>query len=95
MSPRRTRLVGRSRRWIYSHPSDSLVNLLKGIIAVRLELAHRTVIGVDRDLVFVLDLEQGRVLVDNLVAISRQSKEICRAHVPGLRTLSLAVAQRS
>jgi hypothetical protein len=70
VSPRRTRLVGRSGPWICSHPSDSLINLLKGVITVGLELTHRTVIGVDRYLFFVLDLEQDRVFLDNLDAVS-------------------------
>jgi hypothetical protein len=78
MSQRRTRLVGRSGPWICSHPSDSLVYLLKGVITLRLEFAHCTVIGVDRDLFFVLDLEQGRVFLDNLGAVSGWSEEMSR-----------------
>jgi len=35
----------------------SLVYLLKGIIILRFEIVHRTVIGVDRDLFFVVRFE--------------------------------------
>ena len=59
VSRRRTRLSGPSWPWIFTHTPDSFEHLLKGAITVRLELAHRAVVGVDRDLLFVLDLEQG------------------------------------
>ena len=48
------------------HPLDSLIHLLKCIILIGLELAHRTMIGVDRDLFFVTNLEKSRMLLYSL-----------------------------
>jgi hypothetical protein len=80
MSMRRTCLVGHSRPSIRSHPSNSLVDLLKRVIAVYLELAHRCMISVDRNLFFVLNLEQGGVLLDDLDTVSGWGEEIGSVH---------------
>jgi hypothetical protein len=65
-----TRLLdGRALRSI-SHPPNSLVNLLKRLIAIRFELAHLTVIGVHRDLFFMMSLEQGGMLFNDLHLVS-------------------------
>jgi hypothetical protein len=58
VSPRRTRLLGRSGPPFVSHPSHSLIYLLEGVITVRLELAHRAMVGIHWYLFFMLDLEQ-------------------------------------
>jgi hypothetical protein len=80
VSRRRTRLVGGLRPRFSSHPLDSLVRLLEDVVAVRLELAHYTVIGVDRDLFLPLDLQQGRMLLDNLVTVSGRNKRADDVH---------------
>lgn len=75
---RHTRLLSRDALWTLPHPLHSLVHLLKRIITLRFELAHRTVIGVDRDLFFVVRIEQGRMLLHDLNLVSYQKSRWSR-----------------
>ena len=55
---------------ILLHPFHPLVHFLKSIIIVRFELAHHTVIGIDRNLFFVINLKQSRMLLHDLGFVS-------------------------
>lgn len=46
------------------------VDVDDGIITLRFELAHRTVIGVHRNLFFVVDFEESGMLFNDLVSVS-------------------------
>jgi hypothetical protein len=61
-----------STPWTVLHPPYSLVHLLKRIVVLRFKLAHRTVIGIYRNLFFVVHLKQGGLLLHDLGLVSHQ-----------------------
>jgi hypothetical protein len=95
MSQRHTRLVGGFDPSFPPHPPDSLARLLEDVVAVRLELAHHAMVGVDGDLLFLLDLQQGRMLFHDLPQSVVGTAWRKTLDSPDWRTSSSVAARRS